>query len=278
MGAEPEGECAPPVPRPFPRTEKEALAAPPPTRCPPGPHTIPLKPGMGGSRRSGDPRLDAPSAPGARHTPGHGLATQTAPWSPLPGGLEGPVLGLASSGAVGGRGLSSLAGGRRASHGGGAVLGSGVQWGAGGAPAVSPSTRASIREGPLRLSNPRTPAPCHVSPLDSCVPFCKKKVTGLPGVSCEGRGWPVEPPLLWPGREPRGLPLTPRLGVSKALDTRSVVVLTSACEGKPARTRPWAHREEASWVLGAAQPHGAREAVRLPSPSRRGHGGQRAAP
>lgn len=40
-----------------------------------------------------DPRLDALSAPGAGHAPGHGLAAQTAPRFPWPRVVEGPVLG-----------------------------------------------------------------------------------------------------------------------------------------------------------------------------------------
>lgn len=255
------------------RAEGEHAPSPPPR-----PHAIPLKPGMGGSwsRRTGTPGWTRCLLRGPGTLLGMASPHRRPPGSPGLGSSRGRCWGGLQR-SCGGHGLSGLAGGRRASQGGGAVLGSGVQWGAGGSPAASPSKGLSTGEGPLD-SAAHTPPPRLAT---GCVcPVLQEKVAGLPGVRTEGLGRPAEPPLLWPRREPRGLPLTLRLLVSRALDTRSVVALTSTCKGRPARKRRGLAGRRPLWehcVLGAPQSHGAggggcRAAQPWPGPSTEGRG------
>lgn len=179
---------------------------------PPRPHAIPVKLGMGGSwsRRTGTPGWTRCLLRGPGTLLGMASPHRRPPSSPGLGSSRGRCWGGLQR-SCGGHGLSGLAGGRRASQGGGAVLGSGVQWGAGGSPAASPSKGLSTGEGPLDSA-------AHMPPprlATGCVcPVLQEKVAGLPGVRTEGLGRPAEPPLLWPRREPRGLPLTLRLLVS----------------------------------------------------------------
>lgn len=249
---------------------------------PPRPHAIPLKPGMGGSwsRRTGTPGWTRCLLRGPGTLLGMASPHRRPPGSPGLGSSRGRCWGGLQR-SCGGHRLSGLAGGRRASQGGGAVLGSGVQWGAGGSPAASPSKGLSTGEGPLD-SAAHTPPPLPRLATGCVCPVLQEKVAGLPGVRTEGLGRPAEPPLLWPRREPRGLPLTLRLLVSRALDTRSVVALTSTCKGRPARKRRGLAGRRPLWehcVLGAPQSHGAGGGLPgCPALARAEHRGQRAAP